>query len=139
MVIKVLIINDQSDQNEVYDVLQSKGFAVNTINTKYDHIKAIRTVNPNVIIIDSQKAGNKNGFLLPGIRAICQVPIMILSVIDEPGIVEKFLDQGADEYLVKPVSSNLLIARIKALARRSNNLEGENSSSADISTSPIIS
>lgn len=138
MAIKVLIINDQTDQQESYGDLVSKGFAVRTIHNKNEHIDAIRTMDPNVVIIDSQKPPPKNKQLVPSIRAISDAPILVISVIDKPGIVEKFLDQGADDYLLKPVSKNLLVARIKALARRSFRNVNEKSSKTDIKTSPIF-
>ena len=125
MTIKVLIINDQTDLQEPYDNLKTSGFEVNIIrsfNDQHNSLEAVRTTNPNVIIIDSQNSAGLNGSqFLPNLRSISKVPILMLSVVDEPGIVEKYLDQGADEYLLKPVSTNLLTARIKALARRSCN------------------
>jgi DNA-binding response OmpR family regulator len=123
--IKVLIINDQPDLQEPYDNLKTNGFLVTIIRPHDDSqnsVEAIQTTNPNVIIIDTQSSAGLNGSqLLPSIRSVSNVPILMLSVVDEPGIVEKYLDQGADEYLLKPVSPNLLTARIKALARRSCN------------------
>ena len=125
MTIKVLIINDHTDQLETYDNLLTYGFTVNVIqsqNVHHNSAEAIRRTNPSVIIIDIQNSAGLNGSrLLPDIRSISKIPILMLSVIDEPGIVEKYLDQGADEYLLKPVSPTLLTARIKALARRSGN------------------
>lgn len=138
MSIRVLIINDQTDQVESYEELKSMGFAIKTIHTNLEHIDAIRMMDPNVVIIDSQIPGKNNGHLVPSIRAISGAPILVMSVIDEPGIVEKYLDQGADDYLLKPVSPNLLIARLKALARRSQNLGIRKSSQTDLNTSPIL-
>jgi DNA-binding response OmpR family regulator len=117
--IKVLIINKHPDLDNPFDDLRTNGIIVQIIHSEIEHIEAIKTMNPDVIIIDSHKPAKNNGRLLPSIRAISKAPIMILSVVDKPGIVEKVLDRGADEYLLKPVSASLLTARIKALARRS--------------------
>jgi two-component system KDP operon response regulator KdpE len=44
---------------------------------------------------------------------------MIISVLDNPGLVARALDMGADDFLVKPVKSAVLIAHINNLSRRS--------------------
>jgi len=54
------------------------------------------------------------------IRDINQVPIIILSVVDKPELIVRALDEGADDYLVKPVPLNVLIARLKTLTRRTH-------------------
>lgn len=138
MPIKILIINDQADLQEPFDNLKSNGFSVDIIESQNEHIDAIHKMNPNVIIINTQQLGHKNVHLLPSIRAISKAPILILSVVDETSNVEKFLDRGADEYLVKPVSSNLLTARVKALARRSGNPKKKHQSPTVVKTTPII-
>ena len=45
---------------------------------------------------------------------------MILSALDMPGMVSKALDAGADDYLIKPVASSILIAHLNNLVRRAN-------------------
>ncbi len=52
------------------------------------------------------------------IRAISQAPILVLSAINKPGLITRVLDEGADDYLIKPVSSNVLLAHLNNLARR---------------------
>ena len=52
------------------------------------------------------------------IRKFSSTPILILSVLDNPGLVARALDKGADDYLVKPVPSGILIAHINNLTRR---------------------
>jgi DNA-binding response OmpR family regulator len=45
---------------------------------------------------------------------------LILSVINTPDLIARALDEGADDYLVKPVPLNVLVARLKTLARRAH-------------------
>ena len=52
------------------------------------------------------------------IRKFSSVPVLILSVIDNPGLVARALDAGADDYLIKPAARNMLIAHINNLVRR---------------------
>jgi len=51
-------------------------------------------------------------------RDFSKVPILILSALDSPGLVAAALDAGADDYLIKPVTSNVLVAHVKNLVKR---------------------
>jgi DNA-binding response OmpR family regulator len=46
------------------------------------------------------------------------MPILVLSALDSPGTVAAALDAGADDYLIKPVPSGVLLAHINNLIRR---------------------
>jgi DNA-binding response OmpR family regulator len=52
------------------------------------------------------------------IRSFSKVPILVFSALDSPGMVASALDAGADDYLVKPVPSGVLIAHLNKLTRR---------------------
>jgi DNA-binding response OmpR family regulator len=54
------------------------------------------------------------------VRAFSNLPILILSALDEPAIVASVLDIGADDFLVKPVPSTVLVAHLNKLARRTD-------------------
>jgi len=56
------------------------------------------------------------------VRAFSNVPILILSAINDPGMVASALDAGADDYLVKPVPSAILVAHLNKLIRRTGTL-----------------
>ena len=53
------------------------------------------------------------------IRTFSKIPILVLSAVNNPEAVARALDEGADDYLIKPVPSGVLIAHIKNLIRRS--------------------
>ncbi len=54
------------------------------------------------------------------VRKFSSVPIVIFSALDNPGLVASALDAGADDYLVKPVPSGVLIAHLNKLTRRTD-------------------
>lgn len=115
---KTLIIDTQSKLSENYHELETRGLSVYVIRKHQEIFSALYTFAPDVVIIDSAEPEQQRQLLYTNIRSTSHAPILVLSVIDEPDIVEKVLDHGADEYLLKPVSPTLLTARIKALARR---------------------
>jgi DNA-binding response OmpR family regulator len=52
------------------------------------------------------------------VRQFSNTPILILSAINDPRMVASVLDAGADDFLVKPVPSGVLIAHIRKMVRR---------------------
>ena len=60
-----------------------------------------------------------SGFdFLPKIRRICDIPIIMLTALDEEDELVNGLNLGADDYITKPFKANELVARIKAANRR---------------------
>jgi len=73
---------------------------------------------PDVIILDLFMPGLDGWQVCKSIREYSQVPILVLSAINKPGTVAKALDEGADDYLIKPVPSGVLVAHLNNLIRR---------------------
>jgi len=72
--------------------------------------------------------------MLPGIdglqttrslRKFTRAPIMVLSVLDDPAVLARVLDEGADDYLIKPVARETLLAHVNNLVRRAALLKKE--------------
>lgn len=118
MPIKLLIIDEQEARQTTIPDLSTHGFQTYITYQDHRYEQVLQEIDPDVIIINALQPERKNGSIYAKIRSISKAPILVTSVVDKPGIVEKVLNQGADEYLIKPVSTNMLIARLKALARR---------------------
>jgi two-component system response regulator ResD len=76
--------------------------------------------SPDVIILDLMMPGMDGWQVCSQIRTFSSVPILILSALHSPGLVASALDAGADDYLVKPVPSGVLIAHLNKLTRRTD-------------------
>ena len=121
MAIDILLIDDDPDFSIMLrTLLRGKDFQVHTAYTGEDGIEACRQETPEVVILDLLMPEMDGWATCHAIREFSQVPILILSVIDKPELVARALDEGADDYLVKPVPLNVLVARLKTLARRSH-------------------
>ena len=85
-------------------------------------IQLFEESDPDVILLDLTLPG-KNGFeVLAAIRRVSDVPIILLTGRDEESSEVRGLELGADDYVVKPFSHLALVARIKAVLRRSESL-----------------
>ncbi|MFH1635469.1 MAG: response regulator transcription factor [Chloroflexota bacterium] len=115
----MLIIDDDYAMTDLLKmVLEPQNFEVHTINSGSSIAEVVREIDPEIVIIDLLMPGKDGWQVCREIRRFSQVPILILSVVDKPGMVEHALDAGADEYLLKPVPTYVLTARLNTLVRR---------------------
>ena len=116
---KILVIDDDEGMTELLSmVLSPESSQVITANTGAKGIEMAKELSPDIIILDLMMPEMNGWSICQQIRQFSDVPILILSAIDSPDLVAKALDAGADDYLVKPVSSSTLLARLNQLTRR---------------------
>lgn len=116
---KILVIDDDEGMTELLSLLLAPASSEIIIaNSGPDGIALTKKHRPDVIILDLMMPEMNGWRICKQIREFSDVPILILSAIDAPGIVAQALDVGADDYLVKPVSSGTLIAHLNKLVRR---------------------
>jgi DNA-binding response OmpR family regulator len=115
----VLVIDDDDAMTDLVKmVLEAKDFNVTTANSGAEGIRLAHQNDPDIILLDLIMPEMDGWQVCKKIREFSHTPILVLSVVDNPGIAARALDEGADEYLIKPVSSSTLIARINTLIRR---------------------
>lgn len=118
----VLVIEDEPDIMELIEFnLKKYNYNVLLANNGEKGLKDARSFEPDLILLD---------LMLPGIQGIdvCRViksdenikntPIIILSALGQEEDIVKGLDAGADDYVSKPFSLDILNARIKSVLRR---------------------
>ena len=121
MTFKVLIIDDDPAMTELLTLLlKTRGLDASMANSGEDGIKLIREISPDVVILDLMMPGMDGWQVCTEVRSFSNVPILILTALDSPGMVASALDAGADDYLVKPVPSGVLIAHLNTLTRRAS-------------------
>ena len=119
MAIKVLTIDDDSSMTELLGgLLHNHGMDVFSCNSGADGINLARKHNPDIIIVDLLLPGTNGWEVCKALRTFTNAPIAILSALDDPTTISSALDAGADDYMTKPISTRVLIAHIKNLARR---------------------
>lgn len=101
------------------------------VDTAYDGIEAEEMAETQIydlIILDRMLPGKDGIDVLKELRKKeIGVPVIILTAMDSVGSRVEGLDSGADDYLVKPFSTDELLARIRALGRRHINFIQDNS------------
>lgn len=117
--VKVLIIDDDLETTELFKILLDPNqFEVLTANSGKSGIKLAIESNPDVIMIDLFMPEMDGLTVCDEIRKFSNVPILILTAISKPSTLSEALEHGADDYLIKPIKSSVLIAHLRRLARR---------------------
>jgi DNA-binding response OmpR family regulator len=116
---KVLLVDDDLDLLTVTSfALQQAGFLVVTAPDGPAALEVFRREQPDVAVLDINMP-RMNGFeLAQKLRERSRVPVLMLTARSEEEDVVKALSLGADDYLTKPFSPKILLARVKALLRR---------------------
>ena len=116
---KILVIDDDPAITELLKILLAPATSdVITANSGKEGVDLVKSELPEVVILDLMMPGMDGWQVCSRIREFSDVPIIILSALDNPGMVARTLDSGADDYLIKPVPSGTLIAHINNLVRR---------------------
>jgi DNA-binding response OmpR family regulator len=132
---KVLVIDDDQAMTEMLRlVLEPNAFDVYEAHSGPEGIEATHRLNPEVVVLDLLMPGMDGWEVCKEIRTFSQVPILVLSAISKPGIIARALDEGADDYLLKPMPSSVLIAHLKRLARRARAEQESNNTNLNLHT-----
>jgi DNA-binding response OmpR family regulator len=122
---KILVIDDDPATTDLLKlILEPATSNVLTANSGPEGIQIVRTACPDIVILDLMMPDMNGWQVCKIIREFSHVSILILSALDSPGLVAAALDAGADDYLIKPVPTNVLMAHIHTLVRRTRLLPG---------------
>jgi DNA-binding response OmpR family regulator len=145
MCTKVLVIDDDVAITELMSMLlKTHGFDVFTCNSGVEGVKFVKENRPNVVLLDLMMPDLDGWQVCKALRTFSNVPILILSAINDPSMVASVLDAGADDFLVKPVPSSVLVAHIKKMVRQTTtdlveNIQPQKNPGATRQTHPFIS
>ena len=116
----ILVIDDDRNILSIIELyLKKAGFNVATCATGYDALSTFRSVKPTLVVLDVMLPGRDGWSILNDIRQESPTPVIMLTAKGDTGERVRGLELGADDYIAKPFDSNELIARIKAVLRRS--------------------
>ncbi len=114
----VLIEDDVDIRRLVADALAAQGHDVESAAAALDGLQLTVKGKPDLVVMDLGLPDLDGTELLRMIRAVSQVPIIVITARGADEVVVRTLDSGADDYLVKPFSVAQLEARVRALLRR---------------------
>jgi len=115
----ILVVDDEPQITRVLRTgLVAQGYEIRVANDGEMALEIMKDWSPHLIITDLSMPGVNGVELCRRIRAVSQLPILVLSVRDQERQKIEALDAGADDYITKPFSMNELLARVRANLRR---------------------
>jgi len=128
--VRLLVVEDEPDLRQaIVQALTEEGFAVDEAADGHSGLHKATVWDYDAIVLDLMLPIKSGWELLAALRITKSTPVLILTARDAVNDRVRGLDGGADDYLIKPFSIVELIARLRALIRRS---VGQSSSTIDI-------
>jgi two-component system, OmpR family, alkaline phosphatase synthesis response regulator PhoP len=124
---KILIADDEPDIIEILSFnLKGEGYEVMTAKNGDEALEKAKSFKPDLIILDMMMPG-KNGLEVCNIlrtqSMFAGTLIVFLTAINDENTEIKSLENGADDYLTKPISPKVLLSKVSSLLRRINSEE----------------
>ncbi|MFZ5979166.1 MAG: response regulator transcription factor [Candidatus Zixiibacteriota bacterium] len=118
----ILVIEDEKDIQELIKYnLSREGYRVHCVMSGEEGLTYVRTYTPQLVVLDVLLPG-LDGFevcrILKANKDTQHIPVIMVTAKSEDADVVTGLEIGANDYLTKPFSAKVLIARIRALLRR---------------------
>ena len=134
----ILVVDDEPVFIEALTIsLEREGFGVIAAADGPAALKAISEKDPDLILLDVMLPGMSGIDVCREIRKSSSVPVIMVTAKGEEIDAVVGLEVGADDYITKPYRLRELIARIRAILRRSDNLPKEDEINNFVSVSPI--
>ncbi len=121
-VMRILVVEDELDlQRALARALRDEGYAVDTAANGEDGLFNAENTNYDAVILDVMLPKLDGWEILKRLRKSKKTPVLMLTARDTSRDRVRGLDTGADDYVVKPFDLPELLARLRALIRRSAN------------------
>jgi len=126
--LKVLLIEDDKQIRGLLKAyFEAKGHSVTTAGDGVSGLVQFKAGKPELVLLDIGLPRLDGWGVLETIRTADEVPVVLLTALDDTEDVVKGLAMGADDYLTKPFDINELDARIKAIMRRIEKVDDRSS------------
>jgi two-component system response regulator ChvI len=132
-----LVDDDRNILTSVSIALQTEGFLTRVYSDGETALKALIDNPPDLAIFDIKMPRMDGLELLRRLREKSQIPVIFLTSKDDELDEALGLAMGADDYIAKPFSQRLLIARIRAILRRSEVVQTTGDEATDTALGPI--
>jgi two-component system KDP operon response regulator KdpE len=120
----VLVIDDDPLERKILrDLLTHEGFSVQEAEDGATGLRQLYDCKPDLILLDVVMPAMDGWTVCSRVREICDTPVIMLTSLNTEEEMTRGLDLGADDFVTKPIGSQHLAARVRAVLRRARNHE----------------
>lgn len=136
---KILVVEDDKTVAEVVSrYLAREGYEVEHVADGAVALARLQQGMPDLLVLDLMLPGLDGREVCRRVRAISDVPIIMLTALGETGDRIRGLELGADDYLAKPFSPRELVARVKNVLKRSGNHDDRHAHAGPLEAGGIV-
>lgn len=136
---RILIVEDEKAIAEVEKAyIERDGFSADIVTDGLKALERFRNADYDLVLLDIMLPGMLGGDVCREIRKISNVPILMVTARSAEDDVIAGLDAGADDYIVKPFSPRVLMARVRANLRNIDGVEHGESENIKIGETILI-
>ncbi len=136
----ILVVDDDPNIRRVVQLyLEKEGFDVQIAERGDDAVAAFRRAEPDLMLLDVMLPGMDGWQVLKAVRKTSAMPIIMLTAKEETFDKVLGLELGADDYITKPFDGKEMVARVKAVLRRTQGAAVEEEEKSDTLTFPGLS
>jgi two-component system, OmpR family, KDP operon response regulator KdpE len=118
---RVLVVDDEPQiVRGLKIILRNGGYAVEAAETAAEALAALAARPPDALILDLVLPDGEGVEICREVRSWSRLPILVLSAVGDEREKVRALDAGADDYVTKPFGTDELLARLRAVLRRSS-------------------
>ena len=114
----LVVEDDEAIRTAVARGLRERGYAVSTVGNGLAGVEKVVQDGPDAVLLDLGLPDIDGLTLISMLRAVSQVPIIVITAQDDDPTMVRALDSGADDYVVKPFGTEQVAARLRAVLRR---------------------
>jgi two-component system KDP operon response regulator KdpE len=117
---RILVVDDEPQiVRGLKIILRTAGYSVEAASTKSEALAALAARPPAALVLDLVLPDGEGVEVCEEVRRWSRLPILVLSAVGDEREKVRALDAGADDYVTKPFGTDELMARLRAVLRRS--------------------
>jgi len=118
--LRILLVEDDDDIRAALSrALTAQGVTVAAVARGADALGRLAEFSPDAVILDLGLPDLDGADVLAMIRSLGEIPVLVATARDDEQEIVRLLNAGADDYIVKPYSAAQVLARVRAVLRRS--------------------
>ncbi len=117
---RILVVDDEPENVTLLKrIFMNEGYNVSGASNGKDALNKLINITPSLVVLDLIMPGMTGEETFDAIRKIMNVPVVVLSAINQKEEIIHLLQKGVDDYVTKPFDDAELVARVNAVLRRS--------------------